>query len=139
MRVIRYFMKTLFTFILLSLIIPVSHAQEINFEKGTWEDAVAKAKTQNKPIFIDFFTTWCGPCKLLDQKVYSKPEVIQKMNANFINVKIDAEKGEGPDLARRFEVSAYPFLVWADKNQNVLLTDAGYMPVFFFAMRKFIF
>ena len=129
MRVIRYFMKTLFTFILLSLIIPVSHAQEINFEKGTWEDAVAKAKTQNKPIFIDFFTTWCGPCKLLDQKVYSKPEVIQKMNANFINVKIDAEKGEGPDLARRFEVSAYPFLVWADKNQNVLLTDAGYMPV----------
>ena len=122
-------MKRILTYIFLFLTISITHAQEINFEKGTWKDVVAKAKTQNKPIFIDFFTTWCGPCKLLDQKVYSKPEVIQKMNANFINVKIDAEKDEGPDLARRFEVSAYPFLVWADKNQNVLLTDAGYMPV----------
>lgn len=122
-------MKIIPIFISLSLTIISSQAQEINFERGTWKDAVAKAKTQNKPIFIDFFTTWCGPCKLLDQKVYAKPEVIQKMNANFINVKIDAEKGEGPDLARKFEVSAYPFLVWADKNQNVLLTDAGYMPV----------
>ena len=110
-------MKKLFISFSLFLIIPLTQAQEINFEKGTWKDAVAKAKTQNKPIFIDFFTTWCGPCKLLDQKVYSKPEVIQKMNASFINFKIDAEKGEGPDLARRFEVSAYPFLVWADKNQ----------------------
>ena len=122
-------MKKILTTIFLSFTILSNYAQEINFEKGSWQETVAKAKAQNKPIFIDFFTTWCGPCKQLEQKVYSKPEVIQKMNANFINFKIDAEKGEGPDLARKFEVSAYPFLVWADKNQNVLLTDAGYMPV----------
>ena len=116
--------------ILYFLLFPLfTNAQEINFEKGTWKEALAKSKAQNKPIFVDFFTTWCGPCKLLEQKVYSKPEVIQKMNANFINFKIDAEKGEGPQLASRFQVSAYPFLVWADKNENVLLTDAGYMPV----------
>ena len=112
------------------LLFPVyTNAQEINFEKGTWKESLAKSKAQNKPIFVDFFTTWCGPCKQLEQKVYSKPEVIQKMNANFINFKIDAEKGEGPQLAARFQVSAYPFLVWTDKNENVLLTDAGYMPV----------
>jgi thiol-disulfide isomerase/thioredoxin len=122
-------MKKILTTIFLSFTILSNYAQEINFEKGSWQEVVAKAKAQNKPIFIDFFTTWCGPCKELEQKVYSKPEVIQKMNANFINFKIDAEKGEGPDLARKFDVSAYPFLVWADKNQNVLLTDAGYMPV----------
>ncbi len=122
-------MKKILTTIFLSFTILSTQAQEINFEKGSWQETVAKAKAQNKPIFIDFFTTWCGPCKQLEQKVYSKPEVIQKMNANFINFKIDAEKGEGPNLARKFEVSAYPFLVWADKNQNVLLTDAGYMPV----------
>lgn len=122
-------MKKNLTIIFLSFTILSTQAQEINFEKGSWQETVANAKTQNKPIFIDFFTTWCGPCKQLEQKVYSKPEVIQKMNANFINFKIDAEKGEGPDLARKFEVSAYPFLVWADKNQNILLTDAGYMPV----------
>lgn len=97
-------MKKLFTSISLSLTILSTQAQEINFENGTWKDALAKAKTQKKPIFIDFFTTWCGPCKLLDQKVYAKPKVIQKMNANFINVNIDAEKGKDPDLARRFEV-----------------------------------
>ncbi|MEA5459730.1 thioredoxin domain-containing protein [Arcicella sp. LKC2W] len=122
-------MEKLFTTIFLSFTILSNYAQEINFEKGSWQETVAKAKAQNKPIFIDFFTTWCGPCKELEQKVYSKPEVIQKMNVSFINFKIDAEKGEGPDLARKFDVSAYPFLVWADKNQNVLLTDAGYMPV----------
>jgi thiol-disulfide isomerase/thioredoxin len=117
---------TLLYFLLLPFF---TNAQEINFEKGTWKETLAKSKAQNKPIFVDFFTTWCGPCKQLEQKVYSKPEVIQKMNANFINFKIDAEKGEGPQLAARFQVSAYPFLVWADKNENVLLTDAGYMPV----------
>lgn len=122
-------MKKVLTTIFLSFTILSIYAQEINFEKGSWQETVAKAKAQSKPIFIDFFTTWCGPCKELEQKVYSKPEVIQKMNANFINFKIDAEKGEGPNLARKFDVSAYPFLVWADKNQNVLLTDAGYMPV----------
>lgn len=122
-------MKKILTTIFLSFTILSNYAQEINFEKGSWQETVAKAKAQSKPIFIDFFTTWCGPCKELEQKVYSKPEVIQKMNANFINFKIDAEKGEGPNLARKFDVSAYPFLVWADKNQNVLLTDAGYMPV----------
>jgi len=122
-------MKKFLTTIFLSFTILSNYAQGINFEKGSWQEVVAKAKAQKKPIFIDFFTTWCGPCKELEQKVYSKPEVIQKMNANFINFKIDAEKGEGPDLARKFDVSAYPFLVWADKNQNVLLTDAGYMPV----------
>lgn len=122
-------MKKVLKVIFFSLSLSSVNAQEINFEKGSWQQTLAKAKAQNKPIFIDFFTTWCGPCKLLEQKVYSKPEVIQKMNTNFINFKIDAEKGEGPDLARKFEVSAYPFLVWADKNQNVLLTDAGYMPV----------
>ena len=122
-------MKKILTTIFLSFTILSTYAQGINFEKGSWQETVTKAKSQSKPIFIDFFTTWCGPCKELEQKVYSKPEVIQKMNANFINFKIDAEKGEGPDLARKFDVSAYPFLVWADKNQNVLLTDAGYMPV----------
>lgn len=56
------------------------------------EDALAAQKSNPKPIFIDLYTDWCGWCKVMDNKTFSRPEVAQYMNENFHSVKFNAEK-----------------------------------------------
>lgn len=74
----------------------------LNFLHGlTWAEAVTKAKSENKLIFIDFYTQWCGPCMNMAQTVFSLPEVGYYYNNTFINLKIDAEDGEGITLAKK--------------------------------------
>ena len=80
----------------------------INFLHGTtWAEAVAKAKAENKLIFIDFYTQWCGPCLNMAQTVFSLPTVGYYYNQTFINLKIDAEEGEGITLAKKYGVRSY--------------------------------
>ncbi|WP_316748142.1 thioredoxin family protein [Pedobacter gandavensis] len=83
-------------------------SQGIEFEHGSWAEAVKKAKASNKLIFVDVYTSWCGPCKVMAAQVFTRPEVGAKFNQGFVNVKIDAEKGEGIALAKKYEVKSYP-------------------------------
>lgn len=76
------------------------------------EEVKAEAAKENKLIFIDAYTTWCGPCKWMVANVFPDQEVGAFYNEHFVNFKIDMEKGEGPQLAEKYHVNAYPtFLV----------------------------
>ena len=77
-------------------------------------EAVAKAKAENKLIFIDFYTQWCGPCLNMAQTVFSLPTVGYYYNQTFINLKIDAEEGEGITLAKKYGVRSYPTYAFID-------------------------
>lgn len=71
-------------------------AQEgIQFKKCSWNEALEVARKENKIIFIDFYTEWCGPCYNMAQQVFVLHSVGSFYNSNFISLKIDAEKGEG--------------------------------------------
>src|SRR5687768_4337454 len=59
-------------------------AQGIRFEHGSWEQAKAKAKAGNKFIFVDAFTTWCGPCRYMSANIFPKPEVGTFFNQHFV-------------------------------------------------------
>ena len=48
----------------------IEEEKGIQFFKGTWNELLAEAKKQNKPIFVDIYTTWCRPCKVLDKDVF---------------------------------------------------------------------
>jgi thioredoxin-related protein len=88
-------------------------AQEgIDFFHGSWEEALQLAKEEQKPIFVDAFAVWCGPCKRMAKNVFTQKEVGEFYNQNFINVKMDMEHGEGPEFARSFPVRAYPTLMF---------------------------
>ena len=91
----------------------------IQFEQGNFTDILAKAKTEGKMIFMDCYTEWCGPCKLLAQRVFPIKEVGDFFNEHFVNVQVDMEKGEGRDLAKRFNVTAYPTLLILDNEGNL--------------------
>lgn len=101
-------------------------AQGVNFFKGTFAEGVAKAKEENKLIFIDFYTTWCGPCKKMDKEIFPKAIVGDYFNQHFVSLKIDAEKGEGITLANKYEVKGYPTLLVlnADETEKNRLVGA---------------
>jgi thiol-disulfide isomerase/thioredoxin len=118
-------MKYLLTFALALMLFSTSTGQGMEFFHGKWEDAVKMAQEQNKLIFVDSYTTWCGPCKRMSAQVFPQPEVGAFYNANFINVKMDMEKDEGRKFGRKYPVTAYPTFYWIDPDGNVVYTTKG--------------
>ena len=88
-------------------------AQGIAFEpEGTLlYDAAMKAKKENKLVFVDCYTQWCGPCKKMIRDVFPQEKVGKYMNANFVSIKIDMEAAYAEGLARNWQVSAYPTFI----------------------------
>lgn len=99
----------------------------ILFAQGSWKEITAKAKREGKMIFIDCYTSWCGPCKRLSAEVFPLKNVAEVFNKDFINYKVDMEKGEGIDLQRKFHVGAYPTLLWVDHKGNVVHRIVGFV------------
>jgi len=97
----------------------------IEFFKGSWKEALAAAKSQNKLIFMDAYASWCGPCKWMAANSFTDKAVGDFFNKNFINVKMDMEKGEGPGLASTYKVGAYPTLFFIDGSGKLVKTSVG--------------
>lgn len=100
-------------------------AQGIEFNHGNWTEVKAQAKKENKLIFLDFYTVWCAPCKKMAMEVFPLPEAGAFFNEHFINVKVDAEKGEGIMLANTFKPSGYPTLVFTDAEGKQVYRTTG--------------
>lgn len=102
-------------------------SQGIAFETGTWKEVLEKAKQTNKPIFVDAYATWCGPCKMMSKDIFPLAEVGAVYNANFICYEIDAEKGEGIEFAKKYEVRAYPTYLFIKSDGTLFFTALGSM------------
>lgn len=99
--------------------------REIEFRQLTWAETLEAARAENKPIFIDCYTTWCGPCKWMTANIFTDNAVADYFNKNYIAVKFDMEKGEGLDLAKQFKIRAYPTLIHANANEEILFVSVG--------------
>lgn len=100
----------------------------MTFVEKPFDELLAQAKKEDKVIFIDAYTTWCGPCKMMAAKVFPLEEVGNVYNEKFINAKFDMEKGEGPGLAKRYSVMAYPTYLFVDGNGDIVHKGIGYIP-----------
>ncbi len=107
----------------------VKESKGIDFFKGTFQEAMAESAKTGKPIFMDAYAEWCGPCKLMDKKVFSQSKAGEFFNANFINIKMDMEKGEGVDLSKKLGVKAYPTFFILNSEGTVKVNALGYMDV----------
>lgn len=101
---------------------------QIDFQKGSVAEVLAMAKAQNKLVMVDVMTDWCKWCIELDNKVYAKKEVSDYANANQINYKIDAEKGEGIDFAKKYKIQGFPSILFLDGDGNEIDRVYGYVP-----------
>lgn len=102
--------------------------QGIVFETGTLNEALEKAKLQGKAVFVDCYTTWCGPCQMMSKRVFPEKTVGDFMNPSFVSMKIDMEKGEGVELAKRWKVSSFPTYLVLNAQGEVVYTSKGAMP-----------
>lgn len=117
----------------------------------SFEEAFEAQKAEPKPIMVDAYTVWCGPCKLLDKNTFANKDVSEYLNANFYAIKFNAEGNEvvrfqgkaydNPDydpqraksrnsshsLTRYLGVSGYPTLVFFDKDGNYVTPVVGYI------------
>jgi len=98
----------------------------MNFELGSFAQALGKAEQEGKLLFMDCFTTWCGPCKMMASRVFTDEKVGEYYNAHFVNLKMDMEKGEGIDLMKRYKVEAFPTMLILDAQGNELHRIVGY-------------
>lgn len=106
---------------------PKQEAKGIRFESGTWAEIKAIAKRENKIIFVDAYTTWCGPCKYMAKNVFTDPIVARFYNDRFINAKIDMEAGEGVQLAQDYNVRAYPTFLYVAADGELVHRMVGAM------------
>lgn len=111
---------------LLILLISFALQAEIKFFKGTWQEVLVEAQKTSKPIFVDFYATWCGPCKLMSKTTFKEAEVGKYYNDNFISFKVDAEHEEA-ELVSKIGLQAYPTLVYFNPQGQVMLNWVGMM------------
>jgi thiol-disulfide isomerase/thioredoxin len=116
-----------FTTLLIACLILSSgiNAQEngVIWEHGTLAEALKKAKANAssegpKLVFLDCYTSWCSPCKMMVRDVFPQEAAGNFFNTNFVNIKIDMEKGEGPELGKKYGVGAYPTFLILDPEGN---------------------
>ena len=88
----------------------VAAESAVPFRSITFEAATQAAASEGKLVFIDFFTTWCEPCKHLDAVTWTDAAVGQLVGEKAVALKLDAEK-EGAALAKRYKINAYPTLL----------------------------
>jgi thiol:disulfide interchange protein len=96
--------------------------------QATLEDIMADAVLKDRIVFLDFYTTWCGPCKWMDNNVFNQSEVAAKLNQNFINYKVDAEDFEGVNTALKYNVAAYPTYIFLTPEGKIIHRLEGMIP-----------
>jgi thiol:disulfide interchange protein len=90
-----------------------------------FDAALAEAKRTQKLVMIDFFTTWCGPCKMLDRVTWKDPQVVEWIGSSCVALKVDAEREVG--LATRYRVTGYPTILYVDSSGTEIGRLVGYL------------
>jgi thiol-disulfide isomerase/thioredoxin len=130
----RYTLKTammnhklpVVTMILLCLWLPgYSQTRSIMFIDKPWSEILAQAKAQNKMIFLDGYTSWCGPCKWMAANMFTNDTIAGYYNRSFICTHFDMEKGEGVALAKEYEIKAYPTLLFVNPSGEMVHKRVG--------------
>lgn len=141
-------MKVVLSFLIVLLSLGIQ-AQEIEWMSMNEALEVQKKADNPKKIFMDVYTDWCGPCKMLDKKTFGNADVANYINKHFYPVKFDAEGTEKIDyqdftytnpnykegkkgknsqhlFAHALKVRGYPSMVFFDENSDIISPVTGY-------------
>ncbi len=106
-------------------------------QADSWEAVKAKARAENKYIFLDGYTTWCGPCIMMAKKIFPLPEVGEFFNANFINLKVQLDTTandnehvkkwykDGNYLMKTFGIRAFPTYLFFSPDGEIVHRAVG--------------
>ena len=121
--------RSFFTLILFpSCLVLSAQTKELSFVKAdssNWKTILLQAQEKSQPVFLDFYATWCGPCKAMDQDVFSKEEVIKFLDENYLTVKVDIDSPFGKRMKSLLNVNAYPTYVVITNDQQEIARRTG--------------
>lgn len=104
---------------------PISQ-KGVDFVKSkTLTSVLEDAQSSGKIVFLDMYTTWCAPCKIMDEEVYTDTSVEELLDTKMISYKVDAEKGNGPDLTVIYNVQVFPTLIFLDDKGREIVRNDG--------------
>lgn len=84
-----------------------------------------KAQKKNKPIFVDVYADWCGPCKMMDKEVFSRKDVAEFMNDNFINFKMDIDNETFIYEKFEYDITKLPTLLFLTPEGKLIKKFVG--------------
>jgi thiol-disulfide isomerase/thioredoxin len=102
-------------------------------EWNEFAPGLEQARLEDKPVLIDFYADWCGPCKTMDRKTFRNPAVVEKLSGEIVSVRVDSEETvarngySGVELAERYSVLSYPTLMILDGQGRVLSRKTGFL------------
>lgn len=99
--------------------------QSINFFKGSFEEAMKEAAKQNKLLFVDAYADWCGPCKLLSERIFPLPEVREYFNEKFISYQLDTDAPANKDIVTKLKIEQLPTLLFINTKGEVISSNVG--------------
>jgi len=117
--------KRILLLIVIFCSVSASYSQ-IHFEQLSWQQALGKARKENKMIFIDVYTSWCTYCRQMDSAVFSLAEVGDYHNEHFINLRYDALKADGISIRKSYTLPGVPAFLYLDPQGMVVKKTVGY-------------
>lgn len=134
-------MKKIFLFAAFIPTLLLAQEKGVKFDhESSWQQVQAKAKAEHKYIFMDCFTTWCGPCKYMTAQIFPQESVGEALNKDFINIKVQLDTTDkdneqvkkwyqdGHDIANKYSVRAYPTYLIFDPNGKLVHKAVGSSP-----------
>lgn len=93
----------------------------------SYNEALAQAKKENKPIFVMLYANWCPHCNTMKSTVFSEEKVKDLMFSNYISVWKDIEKEEGKQIKEHYKTNGLPTFLFIDANETLLYSIKGEM------------
>ena len=117
---------------------PEIQQKDLPTKRLAFNDGLAKARTENKPIFVEFYADWCIFCKKFQKETIKDPKVARMLSENFVYVRLNGENSQNRiryngksfsnvELSQAFGITAYPSLVFLDSESKPITMLSGFV------------
>lgn len=108
-----------------------NYVSEVRFYDGSYDELLRESKKLKKPIILDFWATWCIPCRKMENETFADPDFAAYINKNFLVYKVNIDTFEGMDIADKYSIDAYPTLILLDAKNKYIDRYKGFFPAYY--------